>query len=299
MALDILKIINKLNLIYYRYDKQTNSLLLDDEENEFSYKELIKITFVLSKKNITFNVNNDKSISLFTSPSRFYTLKKYLNTLIENFKNRNSNIYILSDKKVKWAKNLSLLNIEVVQQDIDFSGYDAIIFTSKNGVESLNKFNSQWKKIPTYVIAPQTAKVVKKLKGTLTFVGKSHHGDEFAYELIEHLKNKKVLFLKAEKIVSSITSILNENGVKCDEKVVYRTVFKKFKKKIELPKNSTIIFSSPSTIECFFKNILWQKSFKIISIGKTTAKYFPSYVSYNIADTTSLESCVRKARELK
>ena len=274
MALDILKIINKLNLIYYRYDKQTNSLLLDDEENEFSYKELIKITFVLSKKNITFNVNNDKSISLFTSPSRFYTLKKYLNTLIENFKNRNSNIYILSDKKVKWAKNLSLLNIEVVQQDIDFSGYDAIIFTSKNGVESLNKFNSQWKKIPTYVIAPQTAKVVKKLKGTLTFVGKSHHGDEFAYELIEHLKNKKVLFLKAEKIVSSITSILNENGVKCDEKVVYRTVFKKFKKKIELPKNSTIIFSSPSTIECFFKNILWQKSFKIISIGKTTAKYF-------------------------
>lgn len=299
MALDILKIINKLDLIYYRYDKQTNSLLLDEESNEYSYKELIKITFFLSKKNITFNVNNDKSISLFTSPSRFYTLKKYLNTLIENFKNRNSNIYILSDKKVKWAKNLSLLNIEVVQQDIDFSGYDAIIFTSKNGVESLNKFNSQWKKIPAYVIAPQTAKVLKKLNGNLAYVGKTHHGDEFAYELLDHLKNKKVLFLKAKKIVSNFTKILNENGVKCHEKVVYETVYKKFKKKIELPKNSTIIFSSPSTIECFFKNILWQKSFKIISIGKTTAKYFPSYVSYNIADTTSLESCVRKARELK
>ncbi|PLY07311.1 MAG: uroporphyrinogen-III synthase [Arcobacter sp.] len=300
MKMDILELLNKLNLIYYRYDKQKNSLLLDEIPNEHSYKELIKITFMLSKHNITFHVNNDKSISLSASSSFISsTIRKYFNTLVENFKNRNSNIYILGNKKVKWAKNLSLFDIEVIPQNIDFSDYDAIIFTSKNGVYSLNKFNSKWKNIPAYVIAPQTAKVVKELKGRLAFVGKSHHGDEFAYELINQLKNKRVLYLKAEKIVSNFTKILNDNEVKCDEKVVYKTVYKNFKEKIELPKDSTIIFSSPSTIECFFKNIIWQKSFKVISIGKTTAKYFPSYVSYKIANTTSLESCVRKAIEIK
>ncbi|XPV68404.1 MAG: uroporphyrinogen-III synthase [Halarcobacter sp.] len=299
MKIDTLKLLNKLNLIYYRYDKQKNSLVLDEEPNEHSYKELIKITFMLSKYKVTFNVNNDKSISLFASSSIFFTLSKYFNELIENFRNRNSNIYILSDKKVKWAKNLPLFKIELIPQDIDFSSYDAIIFTSKNGVHSLNKFNSKWKNIPAYVIAPQTAKVLKQLKGTLAFVGKTNHGDEFAYELIKELKNKKVLYIRAEEIVSNFTKILNDNGVVCEEKIVYRTVHKNFKEKIDLPKNSTIIFSSPSTIKCFFKNIKWQESFKIISIGKTTAKYLPSYVSYDIADTTSLEACVRKAIEIK
>ena len=42
----------------------------------------------------------------------------------------------------------------------------------------------------------------------------------------------------------------------------------------------------------------WDESFKAISIGHTTAKYFPSNITPLIADTTSLESCVKKAIEL-
>ena len=43
-------------------------------------------------------------------------------------------------------------------------------------------------------------------------------------------------------------------------------------------KNSIIIFSSPSTIKCFLNNFKWDSSYKAISIGKTTAKYFPDFI---------------------
>jgi len=80
--------------------------------------------------------------------------------------------------------------------------------------------------------------------------------------------------------------------------IVYETVCTQFDTNIKLPKNATIIFSSPSTIKCFLKNIEWDESFKAISIGDTTAKFFPSHIIPTIADKTSLESCVQKAIEI-
>ena len=107
------------------------------------------------------------------------------------------------------------------------------------------------------------------------------------------------MYLRGAKVVSKLSDILNNNNIKCDEVVVYESVCKKFDKKTILPKNSTIIFSSPSTIKCFLENLTWDESFKAIAIGKTTAKYFPSDITPSISDTTSLESCVSKALELK
>ena len=208
-----------------------------------------------------------------------------------------ANIYILSDKKVNGAKNLPVFKIKFIKQDINFNSYDTLIFTSKNALYSIDSFNGDWKNIPSYAIAPQTAKIIENLGGKLEFTGKTNHGNEFALELIELLKNKKVLYLRGANVVSKLSNILNNNNIKCDEKVIYESVCKKFEKETILPKNSTIIFSSPSTIKCFLDNLLWDESFKAIAIGKTTAKYFPSYITPVISDTTSLESCVAKAKE--
>ena len=208
------------------------------------------------------------------------------------------NIYILSDKKVNGAKNLPVFEIKFLKQDIDFNSYDALIFTSKNALYSIDSFGDDWKDIPSYAIAPQTAKIIKDLGGNLKFTGETNHGNEFALELVELLQNKKVLYLRGAKVVSKMYNILNSNDIKCDEVVVYESVCKKFDKETILPKNSTIIFSSPSTIKCFLDNLSWDESFKAIAIGKTTSKYFPSDITPLISDTTSLESCVKKAKEL-
>jgi uroporphyrinogen-III synthase len=191
-----------------------------------------------------------------------------------------------------------MFEIKYIHKKIDYSFYDALIFTSKNAILAINDMDDEWKNIPTYVIAAQTAKTLEDLGGKLSFVGKTGHGNSFALEIAELLKEKKVLYLGALEVVSNLVEILQDNGVICDVEVIYETVCKKYEKKIELPKNSIIIFSSPSTIKCFFKNIQWDKSYKAVAIGETTANYFPPNIVPFVADTTSLESCVIKAIEL-
>ncbi len=296
---NINNILEPLDLIYYEYDAKMNILILDKNwPADYTFSELIKITYALSKNHINFFIDENKSIVIADTDNILNKIKRYFKSIISNMRNSRMNIYILSDTKVKWAKNLPLFEIQPIKQDIDFSDYDALIFTSKNAIYSLDTFDKTWKKKPAYVIAPQTAKIVKYLGGTLKFVGKEKHGDQFAFEIVKKFKHQKVLYIRASKVVSDIVNILNTNDIVCDELIVYQTVCKQFDEKVKLPKNSTIIFSSPSTIECFFKNISWDESFKAISIGNTTAQYFPKNITPVISDTTSLDSCVKKAIEL-
>jgi len=209
-----------------------------------------------------------------------------------------NNIYILSDKKVAFAQNLPMFEIELMYKKIDYSLYDALLFTSKNALHVMSKIDEEWKNKPSYVIAEQTAKVLESLGGKLCFVGKTGHGNSFALEIAQALQGKKVLYLSAMEVVSNLVEILNKKGVLCDVAVVYKTVCKKYEEKIVLPKKSIIIFSSPSTIRCFLENLEWDESFKAVAIGETTAKAFPSYMQAHIAETTSLESCVSKALEI-
>lgn len=293
------KLIEPLNLIYYEYDKATNSFILDrNYSNERIFEELIKITYLLSKQNIIFFVDENKSLVLNSQNTLLSRIKRYVGSIVENIKNSSLNIYVLNDKKVKWAKNLPVIKIETIKAVIDFSQYDALIFTSKSAVHSLNSYNKEWKTKPLYVIAPQTAKVASNFGGKIKFVSKEKHGDEFANELLPLLKGKKVLYIRGSKVVTNLVDTLNSNGVICNEAIVYQTVCVNFKKKITLPKKSVIIFSSPSTIECFLKSADWDESYKAVCIGHTTKNYFPSYITPVVSETTSLDSCVKKAIEI-
>lgn len=204
-------------------------------------------------------------------------------------------IYLLSDKKVEGVHNLPMIEIKFLTTDIDITLYDAFIFTSKNGVKAIDNLTPKWKEIPSYAIAPATAKVIQSYGGKLVYTGSAHHGDQFAEELISLLKGEKVLYIGGEKTVSSLVDILNSKGITCDKLALYETVCKKYDSKIVLPKNAIIIFSSPSTIECFFESVVWDESFQAISIGQTTAKYFPQNIKPIIAKETSLESCIQEA----
>jgi uroporphyrinogen-III synthase len=208
------------------------------------------------------------------------------------------NIYILSNTKVDGAQNLQLIKTETIAPTIDITNFDALIFTSKNGIEHLDIQNDQWKQIPSYAISEKTANVITTKGGNLVFTGEKGHGDQFATELIEKLQGKKVAFVGAKNVVSNLVEILKENKIDCIHLAIYETKCVEYKKRKVLPKDSIIIFSSPSTIECFFKTIDWDESFQAISIGNTTAKYFPDFITPIISNNTSLESCVEKALSL-
>lgn len=205
-------------------------------------------------------------------------------------------IYLLNEQKHENVENLEVFQIEYIKSDIDLKKYDALVFTSKNGVKAINSFNQDWKNIPSYAIAQKTANTIMKLGGVVEFIGNSGHGNDFAYELKNVLKDKKVLYVKALKTVSNLPNILKENGIFLDEIIAYKTSCKK--SNIILEESSIFIFTSPSSVECFFKQYSWKNSYKAIVIGKTTAEFLPSNINYEISSQTSVEECIKLAKQL-
>jgi len=203
-------------------------------------------------------------------------------------------IYLLSNQKYKDIENLEVFKIEYLPSNIDFSIYDALIITSKNAIYSVNSFTNDWKNIPCYAIASKTADIINKEGGITNFVGNSGHGNDFAKEILPLIKGKKVLYLRALKVVSNLYENLKENGIDITQIVTYKTVCNDAIEK-QIEDNSTIIFTSPSSINCFFKKYTWNKSLKAIVIGNTSANFMPKGIKYKVSDKTSIEECIKLA----
>jgi len=206
-----------------------------------------------------------------------------------------SDIYLLSNVKSneKDIINLPLFDIHYIKPSIDIASYDALIFTSKNAIYSLENFNINYQNIPSYAIAPKTAQILKEYNSNIVYTGQTGHGNDFANEIKYKLENKKVLYIRAKKIVSNLIDIL-----KCDDVIVYETICKKQIIKTNIKENSKIIFTSPSTIQCFFDKYIWDDSYIAICIGKTTASYLPKGINFFISKETSINSCIELARTI-
>ncbi len=206
-----------------------------------------------------------------------------------------NNIVLLSNMKYEGVENLPVFDIEYLDVKIDLEKYDSLIFTSKNAIYAIDKLCNSWTKLDSYAIAKKTSDILKKYNSNIVFTGTFSHGDEFAYELIPLLKNKKVLYVKGEKNVSSLFEILSNNHVNIKEIAVYKTICNKniFNPPVS---NSIIIFTSPSCIKCFFEKFTWNESYKAVVIGKTTAKYMPQNIKYEISPIQSIEACIELAK---
>lgn len=209
-------------------------------------------------------------------------------------------IYLLSNKKFDDVVNIEVFKIKFLEPSKEFNiqKYDALLLTSKNSVYALNNFVEGWKTIPCFAIAPITAEVISKHGGNVEYVAHCSGGDEFAQEIKEKLLDKKVLYVRATRVVSNLVSILQSNGVEVEELIAYETVCNDTLDSIDFDDNSVVIFTSPSSIECFFKKYSWKESLHAVVIGNTTAKYLPSHIKYTISSQTSMEECVKLAREL-
>ena len=80
-----------------------------------------------------------------------------------------------------------------------------------------------------------------------------------------------------------------------DELVVYKTSCKK--SNVALENNSVFIFTSPSSVECFFQQYSWNDSYKAIVIGKITAMYLAKDIDYMISSETSILECINLAKQ--
>ena len=208
-----------------------------------------------------------------------------------------SDIYVLSAKKYAGAKNLPVIHFDYYDTEVSVNGYDALIFTSKNGVQALDQINGCWKSKPIYSIGSATSKAVKALGGDVVYEAKSSYGDKFAEEIKTRLSGKKALFLRPKTVTSQLNTILRDAGVILDEEIIYETKCTDCNRLEKPPAGSYIIFSSPSTIECFFRCFDWESSYTAVVIGTKTASYMPENIPFLLSEKQTIDACIALAQQ--
>ena len=208
-------------------------------------------------------------------------------------------IYLISNTKTtdESVVNLSVSKIEFLKFELNLSDYDVLVATSKNTFNAL-KFNGISPiNLPVFAIANSCAAAAREFGFSEIYTGKNAHGDDFAREILPLLKGKKVLYLKGKDSASSFLEILQNGGVNIKAIFAYENVLNPCKMELKPPKNSILIFASPLNVKNFLSNFGWDESYKVISIGKVTAKEL-KFTEPIVSQSQDINACIALAKTL-
>lgn len=204
-------------------------------------------------------------------------------------------IYLFATSKSPHAKSIKSLEVKFLKPAIDFSKYDYFIITSKQTVKALEQYDKKdFINIPALCVSVKTAAAYEKFGGKILAIGDGY-GDNLVKNIKDFSKDTKWLYLRAELIASDFVQRSKNDGYCIDEEILYVSECSKEILDVRVNDDSTLIFTSPSSIECFLKNNTINPDSKIIVIGKTTADSLPAGVEYLISEKTSIDSCIELA----
>jgi uroporphyrinogen-III synthase len=203
-------------------------------------------------------------------------------------------VYTLSQVEVDGAISRQIIETRFLDTKYT-ANFDALLFTSKNGVKAFAKIMPDFIKYPAFVIGKESAKAVLEFGGIVEFIGEKSSGEAFANELQSKFANRQFLWARGREVAYNLTNALSGFGIKIDELIVYETHCCEDIKN-DFDNNAYIVFSSPSTVKCFFGKNLWQNSFTAIAIGATTASELAKYgVNCYISQQQTLKAAVELA----
>ncbi len=207
-------------------------------------------------------------------------------------------IYLLSPTAYEGTIHLPMISFSESAVDIDFTDYNVLMFTSKQAVKSIEKINPHWKKIPCIAIGEATANEIISLEAKVVYQSQNFYAKRLNQDIARLFKEKKILYLRPKEVSFDSKAYLATQDIVLDEKIIYETACIAYDKMKKPSKNAIIIFTSPSTIKCFFKSFDWDESYTAVVIGEATKKHLPSYVCVEVAASPQIEACVTKAKEL-
>ncbi|MCX2717597.1 uroporphyrinogen-III synthase [Helicobacter sp. MIT 21-1697] len=207
------------------------------------------------------------------------------------------------------VKSLISNVIESIPITHTLEGIDALIFTSSYAISSLiesaspksNSYNpnlAHWKEIPSFVISPSSAALLQKQNASIAFIGKKAHGKEFAKEIIPLLQGHTPLYLRAQKIVSGLDSILKNAHIPLQEAIAYINRPQTLPLSLKPKPKSVLIFSAPSAYESFVANFGWDYHYVAVAIGRSTFAHFEKDINAHISPIPSISSCIDFAHSL-
>ena len=190
-----------------------------------------------------------------------------------------------------------MIEFKLLKKSIELKDVDTLLFTSKQAVVYTDKISKDWKSKKILAVGGATAKMAKELGATDIYYPKEFYGKSLAKDIIENFSDKKLLYIRPKVVAFDSKKFLSSFGIDIKEEIIYETNCIEYKNKT-LDKNAIIIFTSPSTIECFFKSFKWQKGYKAVVIGKTTLKNLPQDIDVYVANKPTIDSCIEKALEI-
>ena len=208
-------------------------------------------------------------------------------------------IYLLSPLKKEGTLSLPMISFALVTDTIDFSSCDTLMFTSKQAVVSANTIDKSWRDTPCIAIGGATKKKIEELGGKVIYHPKEFYGEALAKDIEKNFSDKKLLYLRPKEVSFDSKAYLEKSGIFLEEQIIYETSCVQYGINDKPKENAIIIFTSPSTINCFFKNFEWDSSYMAVLIGNATKEHLPSYCKFVVADVPLIDSCIKKAKEIK
>jgi len=190
-----------------------------------------------------------------------------------------------------------MIEFKLLKNSIELKDVDTLLFTSKQAVVYTDKISKEWKSKKILAVGGATAKMAKELGATDIYHPKEFYGKSLAKDIIENFSDKKLLYIRPKVVAFDSKKFLSSFGIDIKEEIIYETNCIEYKNKT-LDKNAIIIFTSPSTIECFFKSFKWQNSYKAVVIGKTTLKNLSKDIDVYVANKPTIDACIEKALEI-
>ncbi|WP_456451577.1 uroporphyrinogen-III synthase [Hydrogenimonas sp.] len=208
-------------------------------------------------------------------------------------------IYLLSPTSRPGVKHLPMIHFTIIPQTLDFSGFDGLILTSKQGVIALDEVSGgAWKNLPAAAIGRQTAAEIEARGGRVIYMASKAYGEVLAKELAERFAAMRWLYARPRVVVSKIAADLRAAGVEVEEAVIYETSCTRYEPSEKPEPGARLIFTAPSIVRCFFENFAWEESWKAVAIGQKTAQAFPEAVNPYISPSTSIDEAVKFAKNL-
>lgn len=218
-------------------------------------------------------------------------------------------ILLIATRAYKDIPTLITNHIELLPIAHTLKNITHLIFTSRYAIDSIvqssmpnspfyNPALAQWYKIPSLVISPKSANVLKQHGANIIYIGYDGHGDKFANEIVPLLHKSTPLYLRARKISSHLPNILSQAFIPLQEVIAYQNHPLTLPKSSKPLPGSILIFSAPSVYKSFYQNFGWDNSYTAIAIGQSTYKAFEKGIDSYISQQTSIESCIALARQL-
>jgi len=192
-----------------------------------------------------------------------------------------------------------MISFKITAQSINLKTCDMLMFTSKQAVLSANHIDKNWINYPCLAIGKATKSKIEELGGEVIYAPQSFYAEALVKDIQEKFADRKLLYLRPREVSFDSKTYLKEQDIELEEQIIYETSCVEYLKCKKPKENAIIIFTSPSTIKCFFENFEWCSSYRAVVIGKATVKHLPSYCEYNVSNEPLIRACIEKALEIR